>query len=620
LFKNLMFYVNMRRSLRTLLEYAEDQAEKVTNIEDIMVCFAPSTDVRCVTLIHNVTRMLSEEMWKSLVDAEIAEQAKLGMNMDTGGSCETSPSHHVVSDTCLQLDVNDIGEQEETSSTVRNLKIFLSSHEGAVLHEPQNNFDDCHHITKRTRLANDIFESGINRVDDFASDTILSENLTSEIHSSSSTSEEDIRISHELVIEDLSRQTTAMTGSSSSSSSSSSSTARRESTRCGDDELSSLPSPVLTETQIAFEDSEFASGSLPRQQAPQHQPQTYRPIQNQAPFQTIPFSTYFMSSYSDVRQRQQQEQEARIEAKVNTVACDTVILTVAPIAESEDSADIEGSNQCDGMGSDICSVAVEIDRDVLLTADEAHDEHTVDSVSQSAVCADNEDTKKEQLSSLPDSLIGFIAQSAGSKNQNRNSGYQADLQDPLHFAEWPSWIWSRVHSHPLPLSHVIAGAFLCCTLLCSKRALASSDSLFTNIPTSDEMSIYHLLLTVPALKRYSEPQSFSLSLSEDLFILLFSSSSFSSFLSSFSSLSRSSSSLSSSSSSSHSKWSPRGQDSVLGAAEYSNTRQLSLRNRSVAVKESKSPSHSGGEQHPPSYVFLPFAYTRINQSSRFQLS
>jgi hypothetical protein len=462
-----MFYVNMRRSLRTLLEYAEDQAEKVTNIEDIMVCFAPSTDVRCVTLIHNVTSMLSEEMWKSLVDAEIAEQAKLGMNMDTGGSCETSPSHHVVSDTCLQLDVNDIVEQEETSSNVRNLKIFLSSHEGADLHEPQNNFDDCHHITKRTRLTKDNFESGISRVDDFASVTILPENLASEIHLSSSTSEEDIRISRELVVEDLSRQTTTVTGSSSSSSSSS--TARRESTRCGDDEVPSLPSPVPNETRIAFEDSEFASRSLPRQHAPQRQPQTYRPIQNQAPFQTIPFSTYFMSSYSDVRQRQQQEQEARIEAKVNTVTCDTVILTVAPIAESEDSADIESSDHSDGMGSNFCSFAVEIDRDVLLPADEAHDEHTADSVSQSAVCADNEDTKKEHLSSLPESLIGFIAQSAGSKNQNqnRNSGYQADLQDPLHFAEWPSWIWSRVHSHPLPLSHVIAGAFLCCTLLCS---------------------------------------------------------------------------------------------------------------------------------------------------------
>ena len=71
----------MRKSLRTLLHYAEDQAEKVINIEDIMVCFAPSRDVRCVTLIRNLTTVPSEEMWKSLVDAEVAEQAKVGMNV-----------------------------------------------------------------------------------------------------------------------------------------------------------------------------------------------------------------------------------------------------------------------------------------------------------------------------------------------------------------------------------------------------------------------------------------------------------------------------------------------------------------------------------------------------------
>jgi hypothetical protein len=466
--KTLISYVNMRRSLRTLLQYAEDQAEKVKNIEDVMVCFAPSTDVRCVTLIRNVTGIPTEEMWKSLVDAEIAEQAKLAMNMDTDGSCETTPSHRIVPDTGLQLDVNDIREQEETSSNVSDSKRILSSDQGADSLETRNSFDDCHHISKRIRLTNKIIESGISRVDDFASDTMLSKNLESEIHPSSNIGDEDICISSELVIKDLSTQRTTIAGSSSSSSSSSS-TARRESTRCGDDEVPSLPSPVLTETQIAFEDSEFASRSMPRQHAPQHQPQTYRPIQNQSPFQTIPFSTYFMSSYSDVRQRQQQEQEARIEAKVNTVACDTVIMTIDPIAESEESAYTEGSSHSDVMGSSICSASVEIDRDILPTADEAQDKHTAVAVAQSAVCVDNEeDTIKEQTSSVPSPLVGCTAQSAGTKNQtqnrNRNSGYKADLQDPLHFAEWPSWIWTRVHSHPLPLPHVIAGASFCSAL------------------------------------------------------------------------------------------------------------------------------------------------------------
>ena len=523
----------MRKSLRTLLHYAEDQAEKVINIEDIMVCFAPSRDVRCVTLIRNLTTVPSEEMWKSLVDAEVAEQAKVGMNVDTHDSFEICPSHHVVSDICAQL--NEIREPEEISCSVRDLETFLSPHQGENVHEPDNDLDACH-ITKRTRLTNEIIEPGISRVNDSAFDILSTESFAHVIVSSSSTNDEDIHISSGSDINNLSTLTTAVAESSSSSSGSSSSKARREITRCGDDEMLSLPSPALAEriTQIVFEDSGLASGSvipsnsMPKKLAPQQQYQTYRPIQNQAPFQTVPFSTHFMSSYSDVLLRQQQEQVSRIEAKVNKVTTDTVILSSAPIIASENSSGISGSSHSDGIGNNTCSVAVETDCDVLHPAEqEVHDEQTAHSVAQSAVCIENQgDAVIMQTSTLPTPVIGDTALSAGdisnsnsnsmtnrnsnsmtnsnsnsmtdsnsnsmtnsNSNSNSNSmthsnsnsnsyklGYQADLQDPLHFAEWPSWIWSRVHSHPLPLPHVIAGALsssvvlcyvmLCCAVLC----------------------------------------------------------------------------------------------------------------------------------------------------------
>ena len=101
----------MKRSLKTLLDYAEQQAEHTEDLDQLVVCFAPSSDVRCLLLLDGKREKPCDKMWQSLLMAELAEEAT--SRIDDGEvpvACDDSIETDFKSDEHTRITVAQLSE------------------------------------------------------------------------------------------------------------------------------------------------------------------------------------------------------------------------------------------------------------------------------------------------------------------------------------------------------------------------------------------------------------------------------------------------------------------------------------------------------------------------------
>ena len=465
----------MKRSLKTLLNYAEQHAEYVEDLDQLVVCFAPSSDMRCLLLLDGVGKKPSDEMWQSLLNAESVEEATSRAHDSQSSVAQLSDcsyenvfklptlpcelpcsdeevSEDVQSENSLnpkRIKTNDcivvenrmdcsIHNADQDNQPLLIANVDQHAIECTILHHCDNSnnaeLDEYSHTeNNRGTVCNSIQNDG----NDKGSETGESNGGKVEVSCSDSTQTLTVMA---LPITTLHRDAEIITGLS-----------------------SNPPIPV---------------NSLPQQQ--------YRPLQNRAP----PASTYIPDiqplstvqlSYHQFQEIQQKERLDRSMKEKTAAASSKGVMQNGNYNNNSNSSNIMNNNSNSNFNSNIMnnsskhlstnsfsaqqsSPAAGVDSRNLLGVDTGNllgvttncliSNHLPDQSTHTSMrSAEKADNQAEQGISQ---IIALMSDTASSEESSRCAS-RVDQQDPLRFSEWPSWIWSRTFCYPLPSTAVIAG-------------------------------------------------------------------------------------------------------------------------------------------------------------------
>lgn len=493
----------MKRSLKTLLDYAEQQAEHLEDLDQLVVCFAPSSDIRCLLLLDGKREKPCDKMWRSLLMAELVEEAT--SRIDDGKepvACDDSSESDFITDVHTRIAVAQLSEGNcENIFKLSPLPCELPCTDQELPDEVRNgNSVECEQ-TKRNE--NGVVKIVTNSINDNAVQTnqpVLTTNYDQHAIEStilhhcvdSSNAMTDVHPYTDPNYSSLPKSFES--GRSSRGSGTGESDGKKVEVSYSD--CAQTVVVIEPQTNLLHRDANATIGlnmysEIPAHSLPQPQQQQYRPLQNRAP----PASTYkpdilpsssVQLSYQQFQEKQQKERLdlSMKEKMIATPSSKRVMpsssssLSSNTNAFSNDNSSNNNSNNYSNSNSNSSSSSSSSSK-----GNDNNIQHITSSFSAqqrsplAGVDLQNllECTMRCTDSSLQSGQSEYpLMKSVGtthmlpSKEMNQMdadfSGPRVDQQDPLRFSEWPSWIWSRTFSYPLPSTAVIAGNQIACTI------------------------------------------------------------------------------------------------------------------------------------------------------------
>ena len=482
----------MKRSLKTLLNYAEQQAEYVEDLDQLVVCFAPSTDVRCLLLLDGLREKPCDEMWQSFLRAESIEEAKSNTHEGEGASFHGD----------VQLGVTEGQILDGSCKNILKLSPLLCelpcTDQDPVLEMQNENPLD----SKRRRLDNcGVFEEVVdcsiynavqmnqpllvaNNDQQAVGSTILrysndSNNAKLDGPSTTKSNPDATMAACDNTENDKGPETAGSDG--------------KEVEVSHSDSAHTLAAMLSPNSSLHRDTASITNGtdnnppitvnSLPQQQ--------YRPLQNSAP----PASTYIPDvlpsstvqlSYYQFQEMQQKERIGRaMKEKTTAAASSKGVEQSSALASKTDSFSNDSSSSSSSSSSNIennngssnSSSNNNNNSNTLHSTNSFSVQHRspVVGIDPQTLPLPHSNVQTGQPSIPPtgraemaDMQTGqgihqMTGLASGATSSEQASGYgsgcrsRVDQQDPLRFSEWPSWIWSRTFCYPLPSTAVIAG-------------------------------------------------------------------------------------------------------------------------------------------------------------------
>ena len=517
----------MKRSLKTLLNYAEQQADYVEDLDQLVVCFAQSTDVRCVLLLDGLREKPCDEMWQSFLRAESIEEAMSNTHDGEGASCHSDVQFGVTEGQILdggyknilklspqlcelsctdQEPVDEMQNENPLNSKRRKLD------KGGVFEKVVDcSIDNAVQMSQSLLVANSdqhAIESTILLYSNDSNNTELNgpsstksnpdpdpdaDAVMAVFDSAENGKGPDPAVSDGKVVE-VSRSDSAHT-------------------------LAVMHSPNSSLhldagiTNGADKNPSITLNSLPQQQ--------YRPLQNSAPPAStyipdvLPSSTVQLSYYQFQEMQQKERIDRAMKEKTTAAASSKGIEQISALASKTDSFSNDCSsssssgntNSSIGGSSSSSSSSIKNKNGSSSSSSSSNNNsntlHSTNSFSvqhRSPVAGLDPQTLPQGTmhspvsyvqtgqSSIPSmgsmemtemqtgqgthQMTGLASDGASSEQASgcgsgcgSGSGSRVDQQDPLRFSEWPSWIWSRTFCYPLPSTAVIAGDSINASLL-----------------------------------------------------------------------------------------------------------------------------------------------------------
>jgi hypothetical protein len=495
----------MKRSLKTLLNYAEQQAEFIEDLDQLVVCFAPSSDVRCLLLLDGVREKPCDEMWRSFLEAESIEEAKANTHEGEGASFHSD----------AQLVVTEGQMLDGSSKKILKLSPLLCelpSKDQEPLLEMQNEnpldskrrrLDDCGileevvdcSIDNTVKMSQSLVVA--NSDQHAIESTILldsNDNNNTELNGPSSTKSnhdaDAVMAACDTAENDKGPETAGSDGKEVDVSHSD--TAHT---------LAAMQSPnssLHLDTGItngADNDPPITVNSLPQKQ--------YRPLQNSAPPAStyipdvLPSSTVQLSYYQFQEMQQKERTDRAMKEKTTAAASSKGIEQNSALASKTDSVGNDSSSSSSSSGNTnrssggSSSSNVKNSNGSSISSSSNNNSNTLHSTNsfsvqnRSPIAGIDPQTlplphsnvqtgppstpsmgsteKTDMQTGQGTNQITDLASGAASSEQasgygsGSGCGSRVDQQDPLRFSEWPSWIWSRTFCYPLPSTAVIAG-------------------------------------------------------------------------------------------------------------------------------------------------------------------
>ena len=480
-----------------LLNYAEQQAEFIEDLDQVVVCFSPSSDVRCLLLLDGVREKPCDEMWQSFLEAESIEEAKANTHDGEGANFISNVQHGVTEGQMLD-------GSNENILKLSPLPCDLPHTDQEPLEELQNeNPLDC----KRRRLE----DSGLlEEVVDYSIDNVVQMNQSpltanSDQHALEGTillySDDSNNAQLDGPSSIVSNPDAVMAASDSTDNDKGSETAVDSgkvvevSHSDTAHTLAAMQSPNSSLnrdadiTDGADKNPSISINSLPQQQ--------YRPLQNRAPpastylSDVLPSSTVQLSYY----QFQEMQHKERLDRAIKEK------MTAATSSKTDTVGNDSSSNIKNNNGSGNSSISSSSKSNTLHNTygiSSQQRSHTAGIGSQAlpqGTLRSTDSYVQPGLSSTPsmgsiektgmqtgqgtNQMTGLVSDAASRERASGLgpgswSGSRVDQLDPLRFSEWPSWIWSRTFCYPLPSTAVIAGDSMNAPLLLISTVLPSS--------------------------------------------------------------------------------------------------------------------------------------------------
>jgi hypothetical protein len=497
----------MKRSLKTLLNYAEQQAEFIEDLDQLVVCFAPSSDVRCLLLLDGVREKPCDEMWQSFLEAESIEEAKSNTHDGEGASFPSG----------AQLGVTEGHTLDGSNKSILKLSPLLC----ALPYSDQEPLEEMQNEnplnSKRRRLDNcGVFEEVVDcSIDNAVQVNQLLLVANSDQHAIDSTRLLRSDDSNHAELTSLSSSKSNPDADAVMAACDSTENDKGPKTAIGDAKvvevshsdtahtlaaMQSPNNPLHRDTGItigADKNPSIIVNSLPQQQ--------YRPLQNSAPPAStyipdvLPSSTVQLSYYQFQEMQLKERLDRAMKEKTSAAVSNMGIEQSSALASKTDSVGNDSSSSSSGNTNNRSSSSS--------SSSSSNIKNNNGSSNSSSGSNNNSNTPQSmnsfsvpqrspvagidpQTLPLPHSNVqsgesstpsmGSIEMTdmqtrqqtnqmtdltSGAASSEQASGYEygsgcgsrVDQQDPLRFSEWPSWIWSRTFCYPLPSTAVIAG-------------------------------------------------------------------------------------------------------------------------------------------------------------------
>ena len=532
----------MKRSLKTLLDYAEQQAEHVEDLDQLVVCFAPSSDVRCLLLLDGKREKPCDKMWQSLLMAELVEEAT--SRIDDGKEpvvCEDSSESDFKSDVHTSIAVAQLSEGDcENIFKLSPLPCELPCTDQELPDEVRNGNSVEHEQMKQNK--NGVVKIVMNSINDNAVQTnqpVLTTNYDQHaiestiLHHCDYSSNAAIEVHPYTYPNCTSLPESFESGRNSWGSETGESNGKKVEVSYSD--CAQTVVVIESPTNLLHRDANTSIGtnlysSIPVNSLPPPQQQQYRPLQNRAP----PASTYkpdiillpsssVQLSYQQFQEKQRKERldqsmkEKMIAApsskrvmpsSSSTLASNTNALSEDNSSNNSISNSISDSNSnsnnysSSNSNSSSNSKGYENNIQHITNSSSAQQSSPLAGVDLQNLlegtirCTDSSLRAGQSESTLTKSIGTNHMQTSQGMNQGdaEFSGPRVDQQDPLRFSEWPSWIWSRTFSYPLPSTAVIAGN----QISCMTHSLSTLSSLL--FVMMREMIVFIFVMTRGILK------------------------------------------------------------------------------------------------------------------------
>ena len=406
----------MKRTLKMLLNYAEQQVDNVADVDDIMVCFAPCEDTSCLVLIDGIHSVPNQKVWECLRDCEKVEQA----NRMAQAALQNS----------------DIGGNQ-------------SNRGGQLEHLPEKLIADVlkSSLITADEEANEKMSQKFDREQLQINDSFCNENVVSAEAMYRNNGQQDQNIfTYDSANINRCAATTGRSGrhvsgdeiyfadTDNSDSSTLNIVRRIEQSRSTDEmnvELSKKEEPGTS--------ADFSADIFPLQELIHASQPGYRPLQNLAPFITSALIPAFYLS-TTVSNQNEAKQTEKIEHRQQVQELKEEVDAVRQSLQESD-------HICNLQSSSLLSH----DLSELVSSGGNHDG------TNSSYCGDVALMKNTSCLQKDCKPTILPACATPDENPQQRCIPMIDENDPLCFSQWPSWIWSRVFCHPLPLTKVIAG-------------------------------------------------------------------------------------------------------------------------------------------------------------------
>ena len=434
-----------------LLHYAEQQVDNVTDVDDIMVCFVPCEDISCIVLIDGIHSIPNEEVWECLQDCEKVEEA----NRMAQAALQNS----------------DIGgNRSDRSRQLEHLPDKLVAdvlRSGLMMADEEANEKMSQKFDREQLQINDSFcdenivsAEAMNRNNGQQDENLFTYDSTNINRSVVTTGRSGRHVTgDEICFADTANSDTSTIDI----------VRRIEQSRNQDKmkvELSKKEEPGTS--------ADFSADIFPLQELIYASQPGYRPLQNLAPFITsASIPAFYLSTTvpSQNEAKQMEEIEHRQQVQVHQQEDhqyqhqqryeneewqrQKVHHQLQQELKQEIDAVRQSLRESDHIRNLQSSSLLSHDLSELVSSGGNHDGNN--DGTNSSYCGDVALIKN--TSCLQEDCKPTILPACATPNENPQNRCipMIDENDPLCFSQWPSWIWSRVFCHPLPLTKVIAG-------------------------------------------------------------------------------------------------------------------------------------------------------------------